>query len=64
MSDWKSREEYARLVLDYVNTTDWVTFAELHKHFAGDARLDTQIALPGNRIVWTGLPPTLIESVL
>ena len=42
-------------VLDYVREHDFVTFAALHKHFAGDAREETEIALPGNRVVWADL---------
>jgi hypothetical protein len=51
-------------VLDYVREHDFVTFAALHKHFAGDAREETEIALPGNRVIWAGLPKPLIDAVL
>lgn len=51
-------------VLRFVREHDYVTFAALHKHFAGDAREPTEIALPGNRVVWAGLPPPLIDAVL
>ena len=64
MSEWKTREEYAEMVLHYVNGRDWVTFADLHKRFAGDAREETEISLPGNRVVWTGLPAALIDAIL
>jgi hypothetical protein len=51
-------------VLDYVREHDFVTFAALHKHFAGDAREETEIALPGNRVIWAGLPKPVIDAVL
>ena len=51
-------------VLLFVRERDYVTFAALHKHFAGDAREPTEIALPGNRVVWAGLPKPLIDAVL
>lgn len=51
-------------VLAFVRENDWVSFAALHKHFAGDAREDTVIALPGNRVVWAGLPKPVIDAVL
>ncbi len=59
-----TRDEYARLVLDYVNGTDWVTFADLHKRFAGDAREDTEIVLPGKRVIWAGMPKPLVDAIL
>ncbi len=51
-------------VLAFVRERDFVTFAALHKHFAGDAREPTEIALPGNRVVWAGLPMPLVRAVL
>jgi len=51
-------------VLAYVREHDYVTFAALHKRFAGDAREPTEIALPGNRVIWAGLPKPLIDAVL
>jgi hypothetical protein len=51
-------------VLEYVGEHDFVTFAALHKHFAGDAREETEIALPGNRVIWAGLPKPVIDAVL
>jgi len=51
-------------VLRFVRERDYVTFAALHEHFAGDAREPTEIALPGNRVVWAGLPKPLIDAVL
>lgn len=51
-------------VLDYVRENDFVTFAALHKEFAGDAREETQIMLPGNRVVWAGAPRELFDAVL
>ena len=51
-------------VLEFVARHDWVTFARLHKHFAGDARASTEISLPGNRVVWLGLPKEWIDAVL
>jgi probable phosphoglycerate mutase len=57
-------EALAGQVLAFVRERDFVTFAALHRHFAGDAREETEIALPGNRVVWAGLPPLLVEAVL
>ena len=51
-------------ILAFVRERDFVTFAALHKHFAGDAREDTEIVLPGNRVIWAGLPLPIIEAVL
>ena len=51
-------------LLAFVREHDYVTFAALHKHFAGDAREPTEIALPGNRVIWAGLPKPLIDAVL
>jgi hypothetical protein len=51
-------------ILAFVRERDYVTFAALHKHFAGDAREPTEIALPGNRVVWAGLPKPVIDAVL
>jgi hypothetical protein len=51
-------------ILAFVRERDFVTFAALHKHFAGDAREDTEIALPGNRVIWAGLPLPIIDAVL
>lgn len=48
----------------FVGEHDYVTFAALHRHFAGDAREDTEIALPGNRVIWRGLPRPVIDAVL
>ncbi len=59
-----SKEEYKEAILRYVDETDWVSFADLHQRFAGDANHETQIALPGNRIVWTGMPLPMIDAVL
>lgn len=53
-----------RAILAFVRERDFVTFAALHRHFAGDAREPTEIALPGNRVVWAGLPLPVIEAVL
>lgn len=55
---WKAR------ILGFVEEHDWVTFARLHKHFAGDAREDTEIVLPGNRVVWAGLPRPIVDALL
>lgn len=60
-------EEKERLkgeVLAFVRERDYVTFAALHKRFAGDARAGTEIALPRNRVVWAGLPKPLVDAVL
>lgn len=53
-----------RDILHFVGARDFVSFAALHKHFAGDARANTEIALPGNRIIWRGLPQPVIAAVL
>ncbi len=50
-------------VLAYVREHDFVTFAALHRHFAGDAREPTEIVLPGNRVVWAGAPRALFDAV-
>ena len=54
----------ADAVLAFVREHDYVTFAALHKQFAGDARESTEIALHGNRVVWAGLPKPVIDAVL
>lgn len=59
-----SERELEEEVLAFVRDRDFVTFAALHRHFAGDAREPTEIALPGNRIVWAGLPKPFIDAVL
>ena len=51
-------------VLAYVREHDWVSFAALHREFAGDAREETQIELPGNRVIWAGMPHPLIDAIL
>lgn len=53
-----------REILAFVRERDFVTFAALHKRFAGDAREETEIALPGNRVIWAGLPKPVIDAVL
>ncbi|MDJ0785432.1 MAG: histidine phosphatase family protein [Myxococcota bacterium] len=57
-------EQLADRVLEFVHREDWVTFAALHKKFAGDAREETEIALAGNRVVWSGLPRPLVDAIL
>jgi hypothetical protein len=59
-----SPETLQEQILAFVRERDFVTFAALHKHFAGDAREDTEIVLPGNRVIWAGLPLPIIEAVL
>jgi len=56
--------ELKERILRFVDEHDWVTFARLHRHFAGDAREPTELALPGNRIVWSGLPRPVADAVL
>jgi hypothetical protein len=56
--------ELQEQILAFVRERDFVTFAALHKHFAGDAREDTEMVLPGNRVIWAGLPLPIIEAVL
>jgi hypothetical protein len=57
-------ERLREAILAFVRERDFVTFAALHKRFAGDAREQTEIALPGNRVVWAGLPQPVIDAVL
>ncbi|MCP4006224.1 MAG: hypothetical protein GY725_18730 [bacterium] len=64
MSQWRSVAEYKVEVLAYVAENDFVSFAALHKQFAGDSREETQIALPGNRIIWSGMPRPLVDAIL
>ncbi len=59
-----SAEELSPRVLEYVREHDWVSFAALHKHFAGDAREPTELALPGNRVIWAGMPRALFDAVV
>jgi len=61
---WPSVEEFKQKVLELVEERDFVTFARLHKALAGDAREPTEMSLPGNRVIWTGLPKPLIDAVL
>jgi len=56
--------ELQQRILTFVRERDYVTFAALHKHFAGDAREDTEMVLPGNRVIWAGLPLPIIDAVL
>ena len=56
--------ELQERILAFVRERDFVTFAALHKHFAGDARDDTEIVLRGNRVIWAGLPLPIIDAVL
>lgn len=58
------KERLKREVLAYVRERDFVTFAALHERFAGDARAATEIALPGRRVVWAGMPKPLIDAIL
>ncbi|MAE96185.1 MAG: hypothetical protein CL910_16140 [Deltaproteobacteria bacterium] len=64
MSQQEGQEALEARVLAYVREHDFVTFAALHKHFAGDAREETQILLPGNRVVWAGAPASLFDAVV
>jgi len=57
-------EDLETRVLRYVREHDYVTFAALHKRFAADAREETEIALPGNRVVWAGMPKPLVDAIL
>ena len=58
------KADFKRAVRQYVEATDWVTFADLHKRFARDAREPTQIELPGRRVVWSGMPRAMIDAIL
>lgn len=60
----KTKDEYKAAIREHVESSDWVSFAELHKRFAGDENWDTRLELPGNRVVWTGLPHPMIDAVL
>jgi hypothetical protein len=57
-------DELRAALLDFVRRRDFVTFAALHQHFAGDAREPNEIVLPGNRVVWAGLPMTVNDAVM
>ena len=59
-----SEDELRAAIYAYVEANDYVTFAALHKEFAGDARHETEIQVPGNRIIWLGLPKPVIDAVL
>ena len=59
-----SEATHEEQILAYVREHEFETFAALHKHFAGEAREDTEIVLPGNRVIWAGLPRPLIDAVL
>ena len=56
--------ELREAIYAFVEEHDFVTFAALHKEFAGDAKESTEISLPGNRIIWLGLPKPVIDAVL
>ena len=64
MSERAAGPELEEQILRFVRERDYVTFAALHKHFAGDARHETEIVLPGNRVIWAGLPLDVIHAVL
>ena len=64
VSQPKSKDEYRTAVLAQVEADDWVTFAALHKRLAGDSREPTEIVLPGNRVIWTGMPRELFDAIL
>ncbi len=55
--------ELREAIYAFVEEHDFVTFAAIHKAFAGDARESTEISLPGNRIIWLGLPKPVIDAV-
>lgn len=62
--DWGDKDAWKPRLLAFVDEHDWVTFAHLHKQFAGDAREDTEMQLPGNRVVWSGLPRPIVDAIL
>jgi hypothetical protein len=64
MSERASGAELEDAILAFVRERDYVTFAALHKHFAGDTRHETEMVLPGNRVIWAGLPLDVIHAVL
>ena len=59
-----TENELRDAIYAYVEEHDFVTFAALHREFAGDAKEPTEISLPGNRIIWLGLPKPVIDAVL
>jgi len=60
----ESPAELQERILAFVRERDYVTFAALHKHFAANAREETEMVLPGNRVIWAGLPLPIIDAVL
>lgn len=64
MNDSEDAASLKQRVVRFIDEHDWVTFARLHRHFAGDSREPTELALPGNRIVWSGLPQPLADAIL
>jgi hypothetical protein len=64
VSERAAGPELEEQILAFVRERDFVTFAALHKHFAGDSRHETEIVLPGNRVIWAGLPLDVIHAVL
>jgi hypothetical protein len=59
-----TKAAYKAAVRAQVERDDWVTFAALHKRLAGDAREATEIVLPGNRVIWAGMPRALFDAIL
>jgi hypothetical protein len=64
VSEPDEAEPLKERIVRFVDERDWVTFALLHRHFAGDAREPTELAMPGNRVVWSGLPEPIADAVL
>lgn len=64
MSPPVTKDEYKAAVREEVERDDWVTFAALHKRLAGDTREETEIVLPGNRVIWSGMPRELFDAIL
>ncbi len=64
MSASTTKDEYKVAVRAFVERDDWVTFAALHKNLARDAREATEIVLPGNRVIWSGMPRELFDAIL
>jgi hypothetical protein len=64
VSSPRTKDDYKAAVRAQVERDDWVTFASLHRRLAGDTREATEIVLPGNRVIWTGMPRELFDAIL
>lgn len=48
-------------VLDLIETSDWVTFAELKNRFGGHFGGNLCLELPGNVVLWPGIKPEFCD---